>query len=180
MKSAYLPSTTTPDQLGPRGPSANPARSSVSLATVLPPHPGAILPNDVLNDELIVVLRSFLELAEADSLALSALDGGAAVGFVVERGNLRFALVVDAARGCGLSPRELQIARLVADGATNRAIGSVLDISLWTVSTHLRRIFAKLGVGSRAEMVARLFGGPHVPATKDRRHGPHAAPDDRS
>jgi len=75
--------------------------------------------------------------------------------------------VVDASRSRTLSPRERQIARLVADGATNRAIGSVLDISLWTVSTHLRRIFAKLGVGSRAEMVAQLFGAPGVPAPPD-------------
>jgi Bacterial regulatory proteins, luxR family len=33
----------------------------------------------------------------------------------------------------------------------------VLNISGWTVCTHLRRIFAKLGVGSRAAMVAKLF-----------------------
>jgi DNA-binding CsgD family transcriptional regulator len=56
------------------------------------------------------------------------------------------------------SPRELEIARLVAQGATNHAIARSLDISPWTVSTHLRRIFAKLGVGTRAEMVAQLFG----------------------
>jgi DNA-binding CsgD family transcriptional regulator len=33
----------------------------------------------------------------------------------------------------------------------------VLDISMWTVSTHLRRIFAKLGVTSRAAMVTTMF-----------------------
>ena len=60
-----------------------------------------------------------------------------------------------------LSPREVQIARLVADGATNKMIASTLDISLWTVSTHIRRVFAKLDVRSRAEMVARLFGAAH-------------------
>lgn len=65
-----------------------------------------------------------------------------------------------AGRREALSPREVQIARMVADGRTNRAIATALDISLWTVSTHLRRIFAKTGVGSRAEMVAHLFGGP--------------------
>jgi DNA-binding CsgD family transcriptional regulator len=64
-----------------------------------------------------------------------------------------------------LSPRELQIAGLVADGATSQAIASVLEISLWTVSTHLRRIFAKLGVGCRAEMVAHLFCGPALEGT---------------
>jgi DNA-binding CsgD family transcriptional regulator len=52
----------------------------------------------------------------------------------------------------------MQIARLVARGATNRTIASALEISAWTVSTHLRRIFAKLGVSSRAEMVATLLG----------------------
>jgi len=55
-----------------------------------------------------------------------------------------------------LSHRELEIARMVADGQTNRAIAKVLGISSWTVSAHLRHIFAKLNVGSRAEMVAVL------------------------
>jgi DNA-binding CsgD family transcriptional regulator len=58
--------------------------------------------------------------------------------------------------GVGLSPREQEIARMVALGYTNKAIAQVLEISLWTVSTHLRRIFAKLRVNSRAAMVARL------------------------
>jgi DNA-binding CsgD family transcriptional regulator len=57
-----------------------------------------------------------------------------------------------------LSPREQEIARMVADGRTNQAIACALDISIWTVSTHLRRIFAKLAVCSRAEMVAHLLG----------------------
>ena len=56
-----------------------------------------------------------------------------------------------------LSPREQQIALMVARGRTNQAIASALEISVWTVSTHLRRIFAKLAVSSRAEMVAHLL-----------------------
>ena len=56
----------------------------------------------------------------------------------------------------GLSPREQQVARMVANGRTNQAIAAALEISVWTVSTHLRRIFAKLAVSSRAEMVAHL------------------------
>ncbi|MFC4604404.1 response regulator transcription factor [Rhodococcus kronopolitis] len=55
-----------------------------------------------------------------------------------------------------LSPRERQIALLVARGHTNHSIASALEISAWTVSTHLRRIFAKFSVSSRAEMVAQL------------------------
>jgi len=56
-----------------------------------------------------------------------------------------------------LSPRELAIARLVAQGLPNKTIGSTLKISPCTVSTYLRRIFGKLGVTSRAAMVARLM-----------------------
>jgi len=56
-----------------------------------------------------------------------------------------------------LSPREQEIARMVAAGYPNKTIAAVLEISSWTVGTHLRRVFAKLGVGSRAAMVARLL-----------------------
>jgi DNA-binding CsgD family transcriptional regulator len=56
-----------------------------------------------------------------------------------------------------LSPREREIARLVANGLPNKAIGAVLEISTWTVATHLRRVFIKLGVTSRAAMVASLM-----------------------
>ena len=56
-----------------------------------------------------------------------------------------------------LSPREQEIARMIAEGYPNKTIAAVLDISSWTVCTHLRRIFAKLNVRSRAAMVARLL-----------------------
>ena len=46
---------------------------------------------------------------------------------------------------------------MIAKGYPNKVIASVLDISVWTVSTHLRRIFAKLGVTSRAAMVTAMF-----------------------
>jgi DNA-binding CsgD family transcriptional regulator len=58
--------------------------------------------------------------------------------------------------GLALSPREQEIARMIAKGYPNKAIAAVLDISSWTVCTHLRRMFAKFGVTSRAAMVARL------------------------
>jgi DNA-binding CsgD family transcriptional regulator len=56
-----------------------------------------------------------------------------------------------------LSPREQEIVRMVAHGHSNKIIADVLNISSWTVGTHLRRIFAKLGVGSRAAMVAKTL-----------------------
>jgi DNA-binding CsgD family transcriptional regulator len=61
-----------------------------------------------------------------------------------------------------LSGRELEITRMIARGHTNRTIAAVLDISPWTVSTHLRRVFAKLEVCSRAAMVAKLVAQGHL------------------
>jgi DNA-binding CsgD family transcriptional regulator len=56
-----------------------------------------------------------------------------------------------------LSPREQEIVRMIAQGHSNKRIAVLLNLSLWTIGTHVRRIFAKLGVSSRAAMVARLM-----------------------
>lgn len=56
-----------------------------------------------------------------------------------------------------LSPRERAIAKLVAHGLPNKSISNLLHISPWTVATHLRRIFGKLGVTSRTAMITRLL-----------------------
>jgi two-component system nitrate/nitrite response regulator NarL len=58
-----------------------------------------------------------------------------------------------------LSPREQAIIRLIIKGYSNKTLARVLEISPWTVATHLRRIFAKLDVSSRAEMVACVLRG---------------------
>ncbi len=54
-----------------------------------------------------------------------------------------------------LTNRELQITTLVALGRVNKQIAADLHISEWTVSSHLRRIFSKLGVRSRAALAFR-------------------------
>jgi DNA-binding NarL/FixJ family response regulator len=54
----------------------------------------------------------------------------------------------------GLTGREGEILRLLADGLDQRAIADVLVISPKTVATHIQRILAKIGVGSRAQAVA--------------------------
>lgn len=61
------------------------------------------------------------------------------------------------AASSSLSPREREIARLIIRGLPNKTIASILDISPWTVGTYIKRIFAKLDVNSRAEMVAKLL-----------------------
>lgn len=57
-----------------------------------------------------------------------------------------------------LSPREQEIVRLVMKGLSTRGIAGVLEISPWTVCTHIRHVFSKLDVNSRAEMVAQVLG----------------------
>jgi DNA-binding CsgD family transcriptional regulator/pimeloyl-ACP methyl ester carboxylesterase len=54
-------------------------------------------------------------------------------------------------RPAGLSERETEVLRLLADGKTNQQIADDLFISLNTVSYHLRHIFAKTGAGNRTE-----------------------------
>ena len=57
----------------------------------------------------------------------------------------------------GLSPREIEVIRLVAAGETNQAIAAELFISEKTVERHVSNILAKLGVGSRTAAAAYAF-----------------------
>ncbi|MFI5689294.1 ATP-binding protein [Streptomyces sp. NPDC051636] len=51
-----------------------------------------------------------------------------------------------------LTPRQVQVAMLVAEGLTNRQIASRLDISEWTVVNHVRQIMRRLGATSRLQV----------------------------
>jgi non-specific serine/threonine protein kinase len=55
----------------------------------------------------------------------------------------------------GLTPREHEVARLLARGLTNRAIAAELVISEQTAETHVKHILAKVGLASRTEVAAR-------------------------
>ena len=107
---------------------------------------------------VLALLERMIDRVHTGSYDTRASDGILFDGVVGEQRCLL--LVREQDLTVHLSPREREIARLVASGCTNHAIASVLDISSWTVSTHLRRIFAKLRVSSRAEMVAHLLGQP--------------------
>jgi DNA-binding CsgD family transcriptional regulator len=67
----------------------------------------------------------------------------------------------------GLTPRETDVARLVATGATNAEIARALFMSVATVKTHVTHVFGKLGLRSRTELVLLL--------TDRQPHGPHRA-----
>jgi DNA-binding NarL/FixJ family response regulator len=57
----------------------------------------------------------------------------------------------------GLTTRELEVLRLVADGFTNKSIGAQLGINDRTVRGHLANIFGKLGAASRTEAVTEAL-----------------------
>jgi DNA-binding NarL/FixJ family response regulator len=101
---------------------------------------------------------------EAAGLAQLALDRAAAMGATgwerraaaALRGlGRRAAARADAAGREGLTGREVEVLRLVADGMTNREVGERLVISEATAARHVANLFRKLGVHSRAE-AARL------------------------
>jgi DNA-binding CsgD family transcriptional regulator len=56
----------------------------------------------------------------------------------------------------GMTPREIEVALLLAEGCSNRTIAHRLGISPHTARHHTQRVLVKLGVHSRAEAGARL------------------------
>ena len=96
---------------------------------------GALGDEDSAALELEAARDAFVRLGAADDLA--RLEGARA--------------------GHGLSPRELEVLRLVAGGATNRAIAAELVLSERTVDRHVSNILAKLRVPSRAAATAWAY-----------------------
>jgi DNA-binding CsgD family transcriptional regulator len=58
------------------------------------------------------------------------------------------------AASLGLTPREVEVLALIAEGRTNRQIGQVLFITPKTASVHVSRVLAKLGAAGRGEAAA--------------------------
>ena len=85
----------------------------------------------------------------------------------------RIAIVIEPASGTraatlrleahGATPREREVATLLARGLTNPEIAEALCLSAHTVQDHTKSLFEKLGVGSRQEFVARVFLDEYLP-----------------
>lgn len=82
---------------------------------------------------------------EAGTVAVTLAPAG-----VAELEPLRLALY-------GLTAREREVAQMLTRGATNDEIAAALWISRHTVKDHAKAVYAKLGVGGRAELSAKLF-----------------------
>jgi DNA-binding NarL/FixJ family response regulator len=90
-----------------------------------------------------------LEAALAEFVRLGAIPDAARVEALLGS--------APAAAEHGLSPRELEVLRLVAGGKSNREIAAALVISEHTVARHVQNIFGKLRVSSRAGATAFAF-----------------------
>ncbi len=113
--------------------------------------PGVGIVDEGDTDEAVEVLGRALE-AYAQSGA--AWDAGRVRGLLRALGvRRRLVAVQGPARGwAAMTESELAVARLVAQGLTNREVAERLFVSQHTVSGHLRHVFAKLDVNSRVEL----------------------------
>ena len=73
-----------------------------------------------------------------------------------------------------LTPQEVQVARLAADGQTNSEIGAQLFLSPRTVEWHLTKMFGKLGISSRKELSSALSDVGHLLSASSSDSGPAA------
>ena len=124
-------------------------------------------------DELPVILTSRTRqspfdraagiLMGADDYLSKPIDPGELAARV--RRSLRRRAVTSPARAhpptaheaAGLSPRQLEILELLAEGRTQKQIAAALVISPKTVGTHIQSLLARLGVHSRAQAVAEAY-----------------------
>lgn len=65
--------------------------------------------------------------------------------------------------GYGMTPRERDVVALVLQGRSTQEMATELGLSAYTVQDHLKGVFAKLGVGSRSELIGIVFRRDYLP-----------------
>jgi DNA-binding CsgD family transcriptional regulator len=102
-----------------------------------------------------VTRRRLAALVKADREIVLVAEAEEADVVVSERVIATTAPATVPREGAALTPRELDVLRLVAHGLGNKEIAAELDLSTHTVKYHLASVLAKLGVRSRTEAVSR-------------------------
>jgi len=105
----------------------------------------------------MLVGLAFRELGDSDTATLELDAARGAFGELGAEPDLARLDSLTGAAPHGLSPRELEVLRLVASGKTNRQIAEELVVSEHTVARHTQNIFSKLGVSSRTAATAFAF-----------------------
>jgi DNA-binding NarL/FixJ family response regulator len=108
---------------------------------------------DTLIRQAIGAGASGYVLKSAIDLDLAAVVKRAAAGEALLDPRLAGAGALKGDRGSGLTPRELQVLRLICDGKSNREIAAVLELSINTVAVHRANIMNALGIHKTAELV---------------------------
>lgn len=119
------------------------------------------------------LILGFFVIAAAVSSDELIRRHGAHIEALSDRAASTLETALSLARACGLvvpsmpkepkplTQREREVARLIADGLSDLNAAARLEVSEATIGVHLRRIFAKLGIHSRQELVAH-FGRSNV------------------
>jgi NarL family two-component system response regulator YdfI len=109
-----------------------------------------------VSDALRAGVRGVIPRDAPESEIITAIEAAASGLIVLHPQSLDAALanrVSVGARTEELSPREIEVLRLIAEGASNKTIAWRLNISEHTVKFHVNSIFSKMGVSSRTEAV---------------------------
>ena len=139
----------------------DPETSLAEIGGELPPHPAvvALIPADDAASEAWVAGARAILGRDAPGPVIAAAVQAAFRGLAVFAPDLAASLLPGRERPAPaldeLTPRELEVLRLLARGMTNKAIAAKLEISEHTVKFHVNAVMSKLGAESRTEAVVR-------------------------
>lgn len=132
-------------------------------------------PEETIPTAVLAVAHSARVAVRATTVAVPGRNGWMTVHASLPEGRAggRVAIVIDRAAGAqstalrletyGVTAREREVAALVAQGCSYAEIATALVISPYTVQDHIKNLFEKTGVGSRRELVARIFLDDYLP-----------------